>query len=70
MPTLKISNTVSIDENEVEVSAIRASGSGGQKVNKVSAAIHLRFDIEASSFQASTKKSYKSLKTNVSLKRA
>jgi ribosome-associated protein len=49
MPTLKISNTVTLDENEVEVSAIRASGSGGQKVNKVSAAIHLRFDIEASS---------------------
>jgi ribosome-associated protein len=49
MPTLKISNTVTLDENEVEISAIRASGSGGQKVNKVSAAIHLRFDIEASS---------------------
>ena len=49
MPILKISNTVTLDENEVEVSAIRASGSGGQKVNKVSAAIHLRFDIEASS---------------------
>jgi len=49
MATLKISNTVILDENEVEVSAIRASGSGGQKVNKVSAAIHLRFDIEASS---------------------
>ena len=49
MVILKISNTVTLDENEVEVSAIRASGSGGQKVNKVSAAIHLRFDIEASS---------------------
>ena len=49
MAILKISNTVTLDENEVEVSAIRASGSGGQKVNKVSAAIHLRFDIEASS---------------------
>ena len=52
MPTLKISNTVTLDENEVEVSAIRASGSGGQKVNKVSAAIHLRFDIEASTLPA------------------
>ena len=49
MPTLKISNTVTLDENEVEITAIRASGSGGQKVNKVSAAIHLRFEIEASS---------------------
>ncbi|PHS32825.1 MAG: class I peptide chain release factor [Sulfurovum sp.] len=49
MPTLNISNTVSLDENEIEFSAIRAQGSGGQKVNKVSAAIHLRFDISASS---------------------
>ncbi len=46
---MKISNTVTLEENEVEITAIRASGSGGQKVNKVSAAIHLRFDIEASS---------------------
>ena len=46
---LKISNTVSLEDNEVEFTAIRASGSGGQKVNKVSAAIHLRFDIDASS---------------------
>jgi len=49
MENLKISNTVTLDENEIEISAIRASGSGGQKVNKVSVAIHLRFDIEASS---------------------
>ena len=46
---LKISNTVTLDESEIEISAIRAQGSGGQKVNKVSAAIHLRFDIAASS---------------------
>ncbi|MEE8589670.1 MAG: alternative ribosome rescue aminoacyl-tRNA hydrolase ArfB [Sulfurimonadaceae bacterium] len=46
---LKISNTVTLDESEVEFTAIRAQGSGGQKVNKVSAAIHLRFDIAASS---------------------
>jgi len=49
MATLKISNTVTLDENDIEISAIRAQGSGGQKVNKVSAAIHLRFDIGASS---------------------
>jgi len=49
MVDLKISNNVTLDENEVEISAIRAQGSGGQKVNKVSAAIHLRFDIAASS---------------------
>ena len=48
MAMLKISNTVSLDENEIEITAIRASGSGGQKVNKVSAAIHLRFDINSS----------------------
>ncbi len=39
MSKINISNTVTLDENEIEVSAIRASGSGGQKVNKVSAAI-------------------------------
>jgi len=49
VPNLKISNTLTLDENEVEIAAIRAQGSGGQKVNKVSAAIHLRFDIAASS---------------------
>jgi ribosome-associated protein len=38
-----------IDEREVEISAIRAQGAGGQNVNKVSSAIHLRFDITASS---------------------
>jgi len=46
---LKISNTVSLDENEITFEAIRAQGSGGQKVNKTSVAIHLRFDIDASS---------------------
>ncbi len=46
---LMISNNVSIPDNEIEISAIRAQGSGGQNVNKVSSAIHLRFDINASS---------------------
>lgn len=38
-----------IDESEVDMSAIRAQGAGGQNVNKVSSAVHLRFDIGASS---------------------
>ncbi len=38
-----------VDEREVECAAIRAQGAGGQNVNKVSSAIHLRFDIPASS---------------------
>jgi ribosome-associated protein len=41
--------TFNICETEVEITAIRAQGAGGQNVNKVSSAIHLRFDIGASS---------------------
>jgi ribosome-associated protein len=53
---LQISRHVSIADEEIEMSAIRAQGAGGQNVNKVSSAIHLRFDIGASSLPEHYKK--------------
>ena len=46
---------LAVSESELEISAVRSSGAGGQNVNKVSSAIHLRFNVRASSLPAAVK---------------
>ena len=59
---LFINTRLSIPDSELQISAIRAQGPGGQNVNKVSSAVHLRFDIPGSSLPASVKNSLLSSK--------
>ncbi|BCO20863.1 aminoacyl-tRNA hydrolase [Alteromonas sp. McT4-15] len=59
---IRITSSISIDDSELEMQAIRAQGSGGQNVNKVSSAIHLRFAIGTSSLPQELKEKLLSLK--------
>lgn len=52
---MRINDTIEIPDEEIKLSAIRAQGAGGQNVNKVSSAIHLRFDIPSSSLPEAIK---------------
>ena len=54
-PGVSMAPMITINEAEVEISAIRAQGAGGQNVNKVSTAIHLRFEVPSSSLPEAIK---------------
>ncbi len=52
---IPVTSTLSLDEREIEERFVRASGPGGQNVNKVSTAVQLRFDVQASSLPGEVK---------------
>ena len=55
MPTIRVTAAIALDERELEEHFVRASGPGGQNVNKVSTAVELRFDVRASSLPPDVK---------------
>ncbi|HEY2907358.1 MAG TPA: alternative ribosome rescue aminoacyl-tRNA hydrolase ArfB [Vicinamibacterales bacterium] len=61
---LKITDTIAIDDNEIEERFVRSSGPGGQHVNKVSTAVELRFNIGASSLPGDVKERLRSIAGN------